>query len=325
MKKWMMAAATVAAMTSMLSAPVDAARLGGGRSFGKQSPSIMQRSATPTPPAAPSAAPASPALRQPAAGATTAAAAQQAGRSRWMAPLAGIAAGLGLAWLAHSLGFGDGLATVLLIVLAGVAVLALVRMLRARGAPRGAQPAFAGQRVGSAPADGPAMARQSYALSAAGASSGGFQSAAAATGGAFQPAAAQAAAVAVAAGPQVPAGFDTEGFLRNAKSQFIRLQAAYDAAALDDLREFTSPQMFEQVSADIVQRGVAPNRTDVMNLDAELLGIETDAVEHTASVRFSGTIREGAEAPTPFDEVWNLTRPVSGPGGWVLAGIQQVA
>ena len=323
MKKWMMAAAVAAAMTTMLAAPVDAARLGGGRSMGRQSPSVMQRDATPAAPASPSALPQSPAaqpgLRAPAAGAAAATAAQSA-RSRWMAPLAGIAAGLGLAWLAHSLGFGDGLATVLLIALLAMAGLALFRMLRARSVG-GAQPALAGAyRPGSTagPQAAAPMARQADSQAPAQPSaSGSAAPGAAATGMAAQPA---------AAGLKVPAGFDTEGFVRNAKAQFVRLQAAYDAADLNDLREFTSPQMFDEVKADIDQRGASPNRTEVVSLDARFLGIETDAAEHTASVRFSGLIREGHDAqPAPFDEVWNLTRPVSGRGGWVLAGIQQLA
>lgn len=325
-----MAAAVAAAMTTMLAAPVEAARMGGGRSMGKQSPSVMQRDATPAAPASPSALPASPAaqpgLRAPAAGAAAATTAAQSARSRWMAPLAGIAAGLGLAWLAHSLGFGDGLATILLIALVAMVGFALFRMLRARRAG-GPQPAYAGAYQPGAtgtPAGAP-MAREASPQSSLQPSA--TQSPAASWSAAPAAATAGTAAAQPATSRlQVPAGFDTEGFVRNAKAQFIRLQAAYDAADLNDLREFTSPQMFDEVKADIDQRGPAPNRTDVVSLDAQFLGIETDAVEHTASVRFSGLIREGHDAqPAPFDEVWNLTRPVSGRGGWVLAGIQQLA
>ena len=41
-----------------------------------------------------------------------------------------------------------------------------------------------------------------------------------------------------------------------------------------------------------------------------------------ASVEFSGMIREEPSAgPSPFREVWNMTKPKSG-GGWLVAGVQ---
>ncbi|HVL59347.1 MAG TPA: Tim44-like domain-containing protein, partial [Burkholderiaceae bacterium] len=124
---------------------------------------------------------------------------------------------------------------------------------------------------------------------------------------------------------QVPAGFDVEGFLRNAKVYFIRLQAAFDAADLNDLREFTSPQMFAELKMQIDERRGAANVTEVVALDAELLGVHSSEHEHLASVRFTGLIREAAGATAqPFDEAWNFTRPAHGGGGWVLAGIQQL-
>ena len=124
---------------------------------------------------------------------------------------------------------------------------------------------------------------------------------------------------------QIPAGFDVDGFVRNAKVQFIRLQAAFDSANLADLREFTSPELFAELKMQIDERGPARNQTDVVKLDAELLGIETGPVDYLASVRFSGMLREaeGAAAQN-FDEVWNLSKPVSGTSGWMLSGIQQL-
>jgi predicted lipid-binding transport protein (Tim44 family) len=123
----------------------------------------------------------------------------------------------------------------------------------------------------------------------------------------------------------VPDDFDSEAFLRNAKVYFVRLQAAWDAGNLNDIREFTSPQMFAEISLQVRERGSAPNQTDVVTLNAELLGVETGAAEYLASVRFYGMIREQIGAPAEsFDEVWNLSKPVAGNTGWVLAGIQQI-
>ncbi len=120
---------------------------------------------------------------------------------------------------------------------------------------------------------------------------------------------------------QVPAGFDMTGFLRTAKMQFIRLQAANDSGRMDEIREFTTPGMYEELRAD-AQPG---QRTDVIALNADLLELAREKDNYWASVRFSGTVREeqGAE-PVGFEEVWNLVKPADGSSGWLLAGIQQM-
>lgn len=122
----------------------------------------------------------------------------------------------------------------------------------------------------------------------------------------------------------VPTDFDTQGFLRHAKTYFIRLQAAWDKADQQDIRSFTTPEMFAEIKMQIQERGATGNHTDVVTLDAELLGIETVADEYLASVRFTGMIRESEHATAePFTEIWNLSKPVTGDTGWLLAGIQQ--
>ena len=124
----------------------------------------------------------------------------------------------------------------------------------------------------------------------------------------------------------MPADFDTPAFLRHSKTYFIRLQAAWDKADVNDIREFTTPEMFAELRMQIQERGASANHTDVVTLDAQLLGIENSGNEHLASVKFSGMIRESLDAQAePFAEVWNLTKPVAGQGGWTLAGIQQLS
>jgi predicted lipid-binding transport protein (Tim44 family) len=119
----------------------------------------------------------------------------------------------------------------------------------------------------------------------------------------------------------VPAGFDTAGFLRAAKMNFIKLQAANDSGRLDDIREFTTNEMFNELRTDI-QPG---QHTDVVALNADLLELAAEKSGHWASVRFSGMVREtpGTE-PVGFEEVWNLVKPADGSSGWLLAGIQQM-
>jgi len=127
----------------------------------------------------------------------------------------------------------------------------------------------------------------------------------------------------------VPADFDVDRFMHAAKVCFVRLQAANDQNRVDDLREFTSPEMFAELSLEMKQRGAAEQTTDVVTLEGRLLGVEhigEGGSTELASVRFDGMLREASdEAAQPFSEVWNFTRPTDRSSGWVLAGIQQVS
>jgi predicted lipid-binding transport protein (Tim44 family) len=121
-----------------------------------------------------------------------------------------------------------------------------------------------------------------------------------------------------------PPGFDADAFAREAKLNFIRLQAAFDAGNLDDLRAFTSPEVFAEIRMQLAERGEAAQVTDVVTINAEVLEAVDEGNQHIVSVRFTGLVREAADqAAMPLDEIWHLTKPVSGQGGWVIAGIQQ--
>lgn len=223
--------------------------------------------------------------------------------------LGGALLGLGLGSLLSYAGFGglaggagSGLGSLLMLGLLIAAGVFLFRMLRRSnnngGMQRGMEPAFAGPAT---PEIGSRLEPVEPVR---------FQSASANAGQALP--------------WGVPADFDTAGFLRHAKTCFIRLQAAWDKADINDLREFTSSEMFAEFRMQLQERGASPNHTDVVSIDAELLGIETVGNDYLASVRFSGMIKEDEHAPAaPFTEVWNFAKPVSG-GGWVLAGIQQI-
>ena len=170
---------------------------------------------------------------------------------------------------------------------------------------------YAGADFNRAPQAAPQPAQQSAHLSAQQPAAGSFQ--------AMAP---QAAGTGTGS---IPADFDVEGFLRNAKVNFIRLQAANDAGNLEDIREFTSPEMFAEIKMNFVERGKDAQQTDVVSLDAEVLDVTEESTRYLVSVRFHGLIREGAEGVAdPFDEIWHLMKPVDGSRGWVVAGIQQV-
>ena len=132
--------------------------------------------------------------------------------------------------------------------------------------------------------------------------------------------------VAQAVSPVVPPGFDSAGFLKQSKLNFIRLQEANDRGDLEVLRDVTADGMYEKLATDIRERAGSAQHTDVVTLDAALLEVVTEGEAHWASVRFSGQIRESAGAPpTPFIEVWHLTKPVAENSGWLIAGIEQLS
>ena len=283
--------------------------------MGAQRPSIAPRSATPpaassqatAPPGAASqpVMPATPGATLPAKPAMPATPAPAAsGMSRWLGPIAGIAAGLGLAALLSHFGLPEGLGTFLLLALLAIGVVFLVRMLFARRQPR--EPlAYAGSpRAGTTPTfDKSAIPEW-----------GGAQRVepVLGTGG-----------VTPAFGKSFPPGFDAPGFAKHAKEQFIQLQAAHDAGDRAALRDVLTPEMYAEIVRDL-ETGSRP-ATEVVNLEAEVLEVVTEVDRHWASVRFTGKLREGGGLPQAFDEVWNLSKPVDGKTGWMLAGIQQYA
>lgn len=283
----------------------EAKRLGGGTSRGLQRDTVTQRQAapnqpagTPTQQAAPQAAP------QP--GASAGMPAQPPKRS-WLGPLAGLAAGIGLAALFSHLGLGEGMANFFMIALLVMAAIFILKLLFGRKAstPAGAPP----DPMSYAGVGGPGMTPVPDTR---------FDTAAPA-------AAAAGSSTVMQIQRAIPADFDVEGFARVAKVNFIRLQAAHDAGNLDDIREFTTPEMFAEIQLDIAERKAAPQTTDVVTLDAEVLEVVTEANRHVASVRFHGMIREEKDgAAEAFDEVWNLVKSLEGGRGWAVAGIQQL-
>lgn len=253
----------------------EARRLGGSKSFG------MQRSAPARQAAAPASQP-----QQPGG------APMGAPKRSWLGPIAGLAAGLGLAALFSHLGLGEGMANLLMLALLAMAAVTLFRLFTRRSAPAiqyaGLPPSAMNPGSPAAFGSTPAALSDSASVQA------------------------------------FPPGFDAEAFAREAKLNFIRLQAAFDAGNLDDLRAFTSPEVFAEVRMQLAEREAETQTTDVVTLNAAVLEAVDEGNHHIVSVRFTGLVREAADqAPMPLDEVWHLTKPVSGPGGWVIAGIQQ--
>jgi predicted lipid-binding transport protein (Tim44 family) len=313
MKLWSAILAAVLATTMLLAyAPAEAKRMGGGGSVGRQSSNVTQRQATP-----------------PAAPANTGAAAA-APKKPWGAMLGGLAAGLGLAWLASSLGLGGAFGQIIMFALLALVVMVAVGFIMRRlkgnngqgatpyamqGAGNAATPRnYSPENVGNDASARP-WERSSMAFDATKAGAG------AAAGGSMI-----GSALGGSQSWGVPAGFDAEGFLKACKANFVTLQDAWDRSDVNSLRAMMTDEMLEQIKAQLADReshtGGVANKTDVVMLDAQLLGIEELSDVYMASVEFSGMIREDASAgPSPFREVWNMTKPRNG-GGWLVAGVQ---
>ena len=296
-----------------------AKRFGGGKSMGKQSSNVTQREATPG---------------APAQGVTNAApkpapVAAAAPKRPWGAMLGGLAAGLGLAWLAHSLGMGEGMGQILMFALLAMGVVMGIGWFMRRRAATAGQSAtpFAFQGAGNAPTAQIKPYRPENVGNDASArpwerSSMAFEAPASAASGSMI-----GSALAGSQNWGVPSGFDSDGFLSAAKANFVTLQVAWDKADIPALRAMMTDSMLGEIQSQLVEReshpGANPNRTDVVMLEARLLGIEETSEEYLASVEFSGMIREEpSSAPSPFREVWNMTKPIDGTRGWLVAGVQ---
>lgn len=296
--------AIIAAAVALGGASVEAKKFGGGKSVG------AQRSAPAASPAA------SPTAAAPAAAATAApaaaAAAPKTGMAKWAGPLAGIAAGLGLGYLFSQMGGGAG-SMLMMLLLAGLVIgglFVVARMFLRKQNPSMAAP---GGSVNTSPFGAPQQRAEPTAFSGTGTGAGA---------GPMGGAAAPAMAAGLAGGFGIPADFDKVGFETNAKKQFITLQAANDKGDLDEVRSFATDEFYNEIAKDVISGN--KDATQVDELQAELLGVETERGQHWASVQFTGKMREdGMVMGSAFREIWNLVKPVDGSKGWLLAGIQQ--
>lgn len=312
--KWSVVLLTLALLLSGVEAEA-AKRLGGGKSLGRQSGNVSQRESAPVSPSVAPAQSAAPVYAPPAPAAAPA-------RRPWAGMLGGLAAGLGLAWLANSMGLGEGFGQLLMFGLLAMGAMMLVgALLRSR---RPAMVAGAGTPFAF---DGPQVqvgAARPYRPENVGndASARPFER------GNLQVQDEPPAGARVSGQPWgVPVGFDTAGFLTAAKANFVSLQAAWDRSDIAALRAMMTDSMLGEIRSQLAEReahgGPTPNTTEVVMIEAHLLGIEELTQEYLASVEFSGMIREEPSAgPSPFREVWNMSKTKTGNSGWLVAGVQ---
>ena len=239
--------------------------------------------------------------------------------------LAGMAAGLGLAWLASSFGMGDTSGVFLLVLMICVAtVLVLSYRRRLQRAQGGTVLAFQG--ANALPVGAPLPYRPENVGNDA--SARPFERSSLAALDDWSPAAApQGVQWSGSAAWGIPPGFDTQNFLATAKSNFVTLQAAWDRSDIAALRAMMTDGMLDEIRNQLAEReshsGAQPNTTDVVMINARLLGVEELPQEYLASIEFSGMIREEpSSGPNPFREVWNMSKNKSGNSGWLVAGVQ---
>lgn len=281
---------TIAIFSFGLILDAEARRMGGGKSFGKQRQSLNQQ-AKPNPSQPPSQTPAP---------------APAGGGSKWAGPLAGLAAGGLLAALFMGGAFeGINMVDILMLAILMAGIFFVIRMMRK---PRTDQPMRPMQYSGLNTNTNDSINTTPFPPSTG----------TTADGNSITPNDTQR---------NIPADFQVEPFLRNAKVSFIRLQAAHDASDVNDIREYTTPEMLAEISMQINERGDHPQKTEVMFIDANLLDVETTDDLAIASVRFNGQLREtiSGEEET-FDEIWHVQKDLKDSDSvWLLAGIQQVS
>jgi predicted lipid-binding transport protein (Tim44 family) len=306
--------AAIAALTLTLTDLADARRMGGGRSLGAQRESVMPSKQAPAPTtpagnAASQAQPSSPAAATAKAAPATPAPAPS-GASRWLGPIAGIAAGLGLAALLSHFGLSEGFGSLLLIALLVIGAIFVIRMFLARR--HAAAPM---QYAGASASNTASTAYEAPAVPA-------WRS----------PERTEPLLASEPAPPEfgvtrkpLPEGFDAEAFAKEAKRQYIEIQRSYDNADRAALSSVMTSDMTAEIGRELDERG-AHQPTEIVTLDADVLDVATEGDKYWVSVRFTGLVREDGEPlPKSIDEVWNLTKPVRGTSGWLLAGISQLA
>ncbi len=288
---------------------VEAARMGGGRSFGGKP--FMSRPAP------------APTMRQQAPNAQR----QPMNQAQATAPRAGLFGGMGglfggllagtlLGSLLSGNGFsGGGLMDIILIgllVFLGLKLFARFRSSRipAPAGARGASPQMGALRE-DAQDQAPLRRDQTTGWDvlrdkSRDATSGGPQS------------------FAADSGVNIPPDFDADEFLRGAKMAYNRLQRSWDRRDLDDIAQFATPAVLEAVREQLAAEP-NPSTTEVLLVNAQLLGVETEGDQQRAEVFFDVLLRESPaqDAPSTVREIWHFLRLSSG-GTWKLDGIQQV-
>ncbi|WP_178861955.1 Tim44 domain-containing protein [Thiomicrorhabdus cannonii] len=304
---WILFLGVVLSWSAMMSV-AEAKRLGGGSSIGysKSVPSKSYNTTQKT----------DAAKSQPAA-ASAAGASASAGASKWLGPLAGIAAGGLIAAMLFGEGF-EGLQIMDLLIFALIAFM-LYKMFVARR--RSAYQAAGVERtqgyVEPNPLKkAPVLQRESAPQAAA------YDPQAGSIIGSALGETPSAEAVRV---HDIPAWFDAEQFVAGAKQHFVTLQKAWDELDVAEIESYCTPELFAAIKAQMQGGEPGDNVTVVDSLYAEIADMAIDGDYFVVSLRFSGFIQEAADQGAhAFTEIWHIRRHAADQGNWLVAGIQQI-
>ena len=266
-----------------MSIDANAKRFGGGKSAGA-APSHQTRQAAPA--------------AAPAAAGAAGAAAKAGGASRWLGPLAGLAAGGLLASMFMGGGF-QGMQFFDILIMAVIAFL-IFRFIAAR---RRKQQADMMAPAGHAP-----MQREAFDAKPAAPSIFG--------GGSAAPAARPVI--------NAPAWFNEQSFLEAARNHFQSLQQHWDANEMDKIAEFVTPQMLDFLKRERADLGDGFQSTYIDNLTVQLDGLDDRADKTIATLTFSGLSKTSRfDQGEAFSESWNMERQQGDNQPWLVAGIRQ--
>jgi predicted lipid-binding transport protein (Tim44 family) len=270
----------------------EAARVGGGKSFGS-SPSYQRSTPAPSPsPASPQMSPTQPTPQRPVASPAPSM------MGRW----GGMLGGLLMGGLIGSLLFGGGHAWggpgMLDLLIIGGGLFLLYRFIRARRMANAAPAAAGSMSFDRSPSH--SWGESGHATAAEPTTSGAEQ-------------------------PNLPPGFDVEGFLKGAKIIYTRLQASWDKRDMEDIRQFVSPEVLSEIQKQ-AQEDPKPGKTELLLINPRILEVREVTTQTVVSVFYDVMMRENrSEMAKQVREVWHFSRDSRKPEDhWVLEGIQQV-
>jgi predicted lipid-binding transport protein (Tim44 family) len=126
--------------------------------------------------------------------------------------------------------------------------------------------------------------------------------------------------------PRIPQGFDQADFLKGAKTAYARLQNSWEKRDLEDIRLFTSKEVWEEIQRQ-AQEDPNPSKTEILRVNATLLEVGSANGHTVASVLFDVLMRENKDEDMAKDvrEIWHFGKEDKDPKSfWLLEGIQQV-
>ncbi|MBI3231150.1 MAG: Tim44 domain-containing protein [Burkholderiales bacterium] len=122
----------------------------------------------------------------------------------------------------------------------------------------------------------------------------------------------------------IPANFNVAGFIRKTRLYFIRLQIAWDKSDIQNISEITTSEICEEFRRQVASRGPSDNVTEVLAFEADVLGVKAVGQKYVVTVKMTGIIKESENTvQEAFEEVWKLSRSMSGKENWLLADIKQ--